>query len=145
MASLSFELDYGVEVGKERLTRVVLGEITAGDVLDIEQEAERVVMTGQGPQLVSSPSLAGALTTCRHIKRLGNIEGPLELSLFRKMHPEDLVKIEINLRTLQAALAASRDDKQLAPSFLAMIETGDLQLDQELVRRGRDTGDRAGD
>ena len=124
MAKIEFDLQHGLELGKEKLTHVELGELTAGDIIEAQMESERVVNGPAGPVLVSSPALSGVLMLCRQIKRLGNIAGPLELDLLKKLHEEDLLLLEVKATELGNAAA---------------------QAAQEMQERGRAAGDGAGD
>lgn len=109
--------------GKE----VVLREPTAGDILDAQEASERLMMVptpegGAEPMLISSPSRSSMEVLRRQIVSVGDISGPLDEKLLRKLDPEDL--------------------------NLLLHETGNLsaggvnQVQEELVKRGRDEGGR---
>lgn len=113
MASVEFDLKHGLKAeqnGKEVVHRhVVLGELTAGDIIEAQQESERLVMTPKGPALVSSPALVGALTLCRQVKKIGDVE-IMELSMLSKLHEDDLEILQIEAAKLsQAAEEAGKE------------------------------------
>ena len=95
MAKVEFDLEHGVEIGSQLEKHVVLKEATAGDIIDASVDSERVVFGQDGqPVLVPSPSLMGAQTLCRQVERLGSINGPLELSILKKLHEDDFVLMQ---------------------------------------------------
>lgn len=128
-AKTTVTLIHGLTIGGELYHQVVLREATAGDVLDAQEAAERLVYspTGDGgvePVLVASPSRVGVEVLRRQIASVGDISGPLELELLRRLDPEDL-----NL------LLAKSD--QLDGAAVDQVRDGASQ-------RGRDDGDRGG-
>lgn len=102
MAQSEFDLKHGLEVEGVVHKHVVLGELTAGDIIEAQQESERVVMTPDGPALVSSPALVGALTLCRQIKQIGDIK-MMELPMLRKLHEDDLYQLQLEAAKLSQA------------------------------------------
>ncbi|MDO9633351.1 MAG: phage tail assembly protein, partial [Humidesulfovibrio sp.] len=60
MATLTITLKDGFQLGADILTEATLREPTAGDVIDAQEESEKLVETLDGPRLVSSPTLSGA-------------------------------------------------------------------------------------
>jgi len=119
MATTTITLKDGLTVGTDILTDAVLRPSTAGDIIDAQEESEKLVMTKDGPRLVSSPTLSGAGMLRRQIVRIGNLQGPLGLSELRRLSPRDM-------EALQEA-AAQLDDAAMA---------------EVLSERGR--GDRSG-
>ncbi|KGE77647.1 phage tail assembly protein [Halomonas salina] len=117
----------GLTLGEETHYQVVLREATAGDVLDAQEAAERLVYSptsdgGVEPVLVASPSRVGVEVLRRQIVSVGDMSGPLDLKYLHRLTPEDL-----NL-----LLARS---EQLDGAAVGQVRDG---ADQ----RGRDTGDR---
>lgn len=123
---LTVMLAHGLTVGDALLKEVVLREATAGDVLEAQEAAERLVFAptanGAEPVLVPSPSRVGVEVLRRQIVSIGDVSGPLELKLLHKLHPEDL-----NL------LLAKSDE--LDGAAVGQMSDGASQ-------RGRDDGDR---
>lgn len=117
MATLTITLKDGITLGEDTLTEAVLRSPTAGDVMDAQEESEKLVETLDGPRLVSSPTLSGAGMLRRQIVRIGNLEGPLALSDLRKLTPRDMHALQTAANKLDDALAG-----------------------EALTDRGRDTG-----
>ena len=103
MGSITVTLTRGLLVGDEAQLEAELREPTAGDVIDAGQEAERVVMTAEGPELVSSPSLLGALVLCKQVVRIGTVQGPLKLADLKKLSALDLQRLQEKAQELEAA------------------------------------------
>jgi phage FluMu protein gp41 len=110
--TLKFELIHGLALGEKLHKHVELRAPTAGDVIDAQEEAEKLVYAMQdgnlAPQLVTSPSLAGTHVLRRQIVKLGEIQGPLDLDVLRKLHLEDFELIQVKVAELDQALAARR-------------------------------------
>lgn len=120
-------LMYGLKIGDETHYQVVLREATAGDVLDAQEAGERLVFapTGDGgvePVLVASPSRVGIEVLRRQIASVGDISGPLDLALMRRLDPEDLNFLLIKSGQLDGAAVSQAQDGA--------------------SKRGRDDGDR---
>lgn len=124
MAELSLKLKDGLTAtdtasGKEiKHTAVVLQELQAGDILDANRDAERVVFDQKGnPLLVVSPSEAMRQMLRRHIKRIGSLEGPLDEATFNKLTGDDLKLLDKHTKTFGQITslevgAAGRTDKK---------------------------------
>lgn len=112
MAQTTFTLRDGLPFGKgdeqERLKEVTLRELTGGDLIDARMESERVISTGEGPRLVSSPELLALHCLRRQIISIGKIKGPMSLANLRSLSLVDLRDIEEKADTLEAALLAER-------------------------------------
>ncbi|MDW7745874.1 phage tail assembly protein [Halomonas sp.] len=124
---LTLTLIHGLRLGDETYKDVVLREATAGDVLDAQEAAERLVFSpaqdgGSEPVLVASPSRVGVEVLRRQIVSVGDISGPLELKLLHKLHPEDLNLLLARTEQLDGAAVA--------------------QAQSEAESRGRSDGDR---
>lgn len=107
MAEVTVELEKGLVVGEKTHTTAVIRELTAGDIFDAQAEAERVVHTEEGPQLVASPSAVGIHTLRRQIAKIGDVEGPLSLGEMRKLHPVDLELLQEECEKLEQAVIAA--------------------------------------
>ena len=90
MATLTITLTDGFKLGADILTEAVLREPTAGDVIDAQEESEKLVQTVDGPRLVSSPTRCGTGMLRRQIVRIGNLEGPLSREDLSRLTPRDL-------------------------------------------------------
>lgn len=123
---LEFELKHGLTLGEggEQRTRkrIKLRAPTAGDVIEAQEESEKLVYAtdAQGnvvPALVTSPALTGIHVLRRQIVRLDDVHGPLDLVLLKKLHIEDFELIQAKAQELdaasgQAARTASREVTQ---------------------------------
>lgn len=88
-------------------TEAVLRAVKAGDILDASMEAERVVQTPDGYQLVSSPALAGFALLGRQIERIGDIQGPISLAMLRRFTDRDLALLQAAAQRLEDANATA--------------------------------------
>lgn len=115
MAKIEFRLKHGLPFGKgddaELQYDVTLRELTVGDVLAAQEEAEKVVATPTGYVLVMSPTRLGIQTMRRQISAVGKIQGPLSLSDMEKLNPEDMTLISRHLNGLEGALLKEIDDR----------------------------------
>jgi phage FluMu protein gp41 len=105
MATLTITLTDGIKLGADILTEAVLRSPTAGDVMDAQEESEKLVETIDGPRLVSSPTLSGAGMLRRQIVRIGNLDGPLSRADLAKLTPRDLLALQMAADKLDDALA----------------------------------------
>ena len=94
MACLVFEIKHGLTVGKgsdaETHYEVELRELTSADVIDAQIASERVVVIDKKAHAYTSDVLMGLELLRRQIKRIGEIPGPLDMKLLRKLHPDDM-------------------------------------------------------
>jgi len=106
----AFSLVDGITIGdgENAVThrRVEFRELTAGDVIDAQAAAEKVVSTPQGPQLVTSPTLMGVEVMRRQIATVGDLKGPLSMTLVKKLSNTDFNRLSIALDVKDQALAA---------------------------------------
>lgn len=126
-ARITIALIHGLAIGEEVYKEVTLREPTAGDILDAQEASERLMMVPTGddgvePMLVSSPSRSSMEVLRRQIVSVGDISGPLDMKLLRKLDPEDL---DLLLATTGNLNAGSIN-----------------QVQQEVVKRGRGEGGR---
>lgn len=112
MANVTFTLKDGLPYGKgdeqEHLKDVTLRELNAGDLIDARLESERVVQTGEGPRLVSSPELLALHCLRRQIISIGKVKGPMSLTNLRTLSLVNLREIESQADTLEVAVLAER-------------------------------------
>lgn len=113
MAEITVTLKDGLKIGKDVLKDVVLRDPTAGDIIDSQGESERMVLTPDGPQLVVSPSLAGANMLRRQIIRIGNVQGPIDLNEIKRLSAHDLSLLEGAVSEMDEALVVENAAKEL--------------------------------
>ena len=99
MACLVFEIKHGLTVGKgsdaETHYEVELRELTSADVIDAQIASERVVVIDKKAHAYTSDVLMGLELLRRQIKRIGEIPGPLDMKLLRKLHPDDMNLMQV--------------------------------------------------
>lgn len=131
MANVPVTLPHGLKIGDDTLKDAVLREPTAGDIIEAQEESEKLVYAVEAngdrivPTLVASPTMVGVHVLRRQIVKIGNLSGPIELDMLKRLHPEDF-----------AALQARADDLDAATS--AEIAS------REVAQRGRDDADGGG-
>jgi phage FluMu protein gp41 len=122
--SLKFDLIHGLVIGEKSLKPVELRAPTAGDVIDAQEESEKLVYAmidgNLAPTLVTSPALVGTNVLRRQIVCIGDVLGPIDLALLKKLHIEDLELIQGKAGELDQALAT--------------------RATREVTTRGRDDG-----
>lgn len=110
MSTVSVTLIHGVKVGDDWLKQVTLREATAGDVIEAQEESEKLVTVldkDGNPEhaFVPSPTMVGVHVLRRQIKKLGDISGPLTLDMVKKLNPEDLNLIQSKINKMESAAA----------------------------------------
>lgn len=100
-------LPFGTGDETEMQYDVTLRELTAGDLIDARAAAEKLVMSKEGPVLVSSPSRMGLEMLRRQIASVGCIKGPLSLALMRKLSVDDFQRLSLATEMHDMAVAAS--------------------------------------
>lgn len=131
MARIELTLTHGLQIGNDTLKAAVLREPTAGDIIDAQEEAEKLVYAVDAdghrivPTLVASPTMVGVHVLRRQIVQIGNISGPIELDMLKRLHPEDFALLQAKADELDTATAAEIASREVA-------------------RRGRDDGDGGG-
>lgn len=104
MNTVTFKLKDGVKKFGKLHVDVTLRSATAGDIIDATQEAERLVITPQGPALVASPILTGAQVTRRRVVKLGDMDGPIDMDLLKEFSADDLGLVQMKCDELDTAL-----------------------------------------
>ena len=110
MSEVKFPLIHGLKVGDDLLKQVILREATAGDVIEAQEESEKLVTVldkDGNPEhvFVPSPTMVGVHVLRRQIKALGNMSGPLSLDQVKKLNPEDLNLIQSKINDMEEAAA----------------------------------------
>jgi phage FluMu protein gp41 len=115
----TFELIDGLKPVKDLHRTCTIRTATAGDVIDAQTAAERVVHTADGPLLLVSDSKMGWEMTKRQVVCIGGIEGPLSDEDMRALSGRDLNLIGAKIEALDSAA---------------------WKAAQEQAKRGRDEG-----
>ena len=102
-ASVPVKLEPGLTIGPDTYTEAELREATAGDMIDATAEAEKLVPTPNGWQLVPSPLLVGLNILRRQIVRVGALPGPLPLDMLKKLSGVDLRLLQEAADNLESA------------------------------------------
>ena len=90
-----FELENGLEIDGVRHKQVVMRELLAGEVIKANSDAERITMDASGePVIVCSPTLVEVHLMCRRIKCIGEIDGPITVTMLGKLSEADLLLIK---------------------------------------------------
>ncbi len=109
MSKTQFKLDHGIQTDKTTHFDVELRELTAGDIIEAEEEAEKLVNAGTSTQpqyaLVRSDIKASMAILRRQIARIGDIQGPISEYELKKLHPEDLFIIQKHADAMDKAAA----------------------------------------
>lgn len=103
MATVKIMLVDGLNIGNVANLEAEIREAGVGDMLDANDESEKVISTPDGYQLIASPLLVGINTLRRQIVRIGDIKGPLTLGEIRKLTPVDLDILQSSADELEKA------------------------------------------
>lgn len=121
---MQFDLVRGIKLGEKTHQHVELRPATAGDVIDATEESEKlvyaVVKGDVVPTLVTSPGLVGSNVLRRQIVRLGEIQGPIDLDVLKRLEIDDFELLQAKADELDRAHAA--------------------RATREVAARGRDDG-----
>lgn len=94
MSRIDVTLSSGLKIGQTTEKEVTLREASAGDMIDATSDAEKVVMTPDGYQLVASPALVGIGVLARQIEKLGSFDGAVTVSMLRGLTQADLAALQ---------------------------------------------------
>lgn len=115
MAEHKLTLAKGITIGSVANTLATLRQLTAGDVIEAMEEAEKLLMVpgpnGFEPRLVHSPALMSVHSLRRQIASIGEVKGPLEMEMFNTLSDEDLALLQEGCEKLDAAIAASLEQR----------------------------------
>lgn len=104
-------LPFGTGDETEMQYDVTLRELTAGDMIDAQAAAEKLVMSKEGPVLVSSPSRMGLEMLRRQIASVGCIKGPLSMALIRKLSVDDFQRLSLVHRNVRHGCGGIADTR----------------------------------
>lgn len=116
MGVLDFKLQHGLKVaggddGPALYFDVALRELTAADIIDAQIEAEQVIVqNGRAMAYVSDVRMGLGLMR-RQIESIGEMNGPIDIKLLRRLHPDDLALLQAKTRELDLALAQEIADR----------------------------------
>ena len=120
----------GIKIGETVHKDVTLRDLTARDILEAHEAAERVVIGAQGsPVVVASPVRVGMETLRRRIGRLGNLQMPLSLAELLSLSERDLDILQDAVDEIEKAEAAGA-------FFSAEVSSPGLPMAQTLTRHG---------
>jgi len=103
MNKVSVLLVKGYKISDEVFKNAVIRSITAGDIIDSQVEAERLMQTEDGPELVTSPTLAGVHMLRRQILSIGSVKGPLSIEEIKRLDPVDFNLLQVKAEELESA------------------------------------------
>lgn len=131
MATVPVTLTHGLKIGEDTLKDAVLREPTAGDIIEAQEEAEKLVYTVEDngnrivPTLVASPTMVGVHVLRRQIVKIGNLSGPIELDMIKRLHPEDFGLLQAKADELDAATSAEIASREVAQRGRTDADGGD--------------------
>lgn len=103
----------GLKIGETVHKDVTLRDLTARDILEAHEAAERVVIGAEGsPVVVASPVRVGMETLRRRIGRLGNVQMPLSLAELLSLSERDLDILQDAIDELEKAEAAVKLERR---------------------------------
>lgn len=104
MVKIKFELPDGLKIGETIYKEGELKELTIGDVLEAETEAEELRYIGNDEvRLVRSPAKLGLGLLRRQVASLGTLEMPLTDESFQALSRKDLKALQNAADKLDAA------------------------------------------
>ena len=103
MTTVDVPLTSGLKIGDAVHKAAVIRDATAADLIDATEEAEKLMPTLEGFQLIASPTLVGLHTLRRQIVRIGDYPGPLTLAELKKLTAIDLSLLQEKAITLEDA------------------------------------------
>jgi len=105
MAKVEVTLQKGLMLGDKPQTIAVLHDLDAAQIIAAAEASEKLVETPDGPALVQSPARMGAELLSRQIECIGDIPGPISLSMLGKLSREDLARLQEKADTMDDAVA----------------------------------------
>jgi len=80
----------GLKIGPDVYMDVEIRNETVGDMVAALSDAEKLVTTPDGYELVSNPAMVGLLSLGRQIVRIGDLAGPIDIDNLKKLSTIDL-------------------------------------------------------
>lgn len=104
MANVTITLETGLTIGAVQHLEAELRELTAGDIFQATAESEKLVdVPGDGPQMLTSPTLVGINSLRRQIVRIGEHQGPLTLEELGKLSVIDVSLLQEAAQKMEVA------------------------------------------
>jgi len=118
MSEIKVSLMHGYKVGDDLLKDAVIRPYTTADLLEAEEESEKLEMIikpegGVEHQLVLSPALYGLNIFRRQIVQIGDIGGPFEISQLKSLHRDDYSLLQQKVDALDQASDAKEAAKEI--------------------------------
>lgn len=104
MAEMTFDLQHPVKIGDTTYQTVTIRELTPGDLIEAGLEAERPVLTEQGFQLLSSPTLMGVNCLMRQIVKLDDTDITVNRKILDQFDIDDYEQMMQVINALDSAL-----------------------------------------
>jgi len=126
MSVIKVPLKHGYKVGESVFKNAFIRPYTAADLMDAEEESERLVATQNKDgevehKLVLSPALYGRNIFRRQIISIDDVSGPFTIEeLTENLHLEDFVLLQQKTEELDNAMVA----KQLKAAVEEKTEAG---------------------
>lgn len=111
MTQHSFTLIDGMRIGDELHQKCTVKEPSAGDILDAQQDAERLMATPSGYTLVISDAVLGFHLARRQITAIGELQGPITEKEMRLLSARDLNQIQQELNHLDQAVLKELEER----------------------------------
>lgn len=104
-ATVIIPLTTPIKIGQKECSELILREANGGDVIEAQEESEKLVMTIDGPQLVASPTLVGLNVLRRQIVSIGEVQGPFDIVTLKRLSVPDLNKVQNSADEMDKAQA----------------------------------------
>lgn len=104
MAEMTINLQHPVKVGDMTYETVTIRELTPGDLIEAGLEAERPVLTEQGYELLSSPTLMGVNCLMRQIVKLDDTDITVNRKILDQFDIDDYEQMMQVINALDSAL-----------------------------------------
>ena len=96
-----------VKIGDTEYSELTLREPTTADVIEAQEESEKVIYTPNGPALVASPVMVGKNILRRQVVSIGAFKGPVDLAILKRLSLADFNRVQDEADALDAAVAAA--------------------------------------
>ena len=103
MSNVTFTLKHGLKLGDDLLKEVTLREVRTGDLIEAQEESEKLVYGPNGGEFVPSPALMNMHVLRRQIVSIDNFTATLTPAMFKQLHPDDFAMIQQQADLLEQA------------------------------------------
>ncbi|EJL6858573.1 phage tail assembly protein [Vibrio cholerae] len=111
MAIMTFELTHGYKVGEETHFEVGLRELNAGDYIDAQLAAEKVVVVDGKAIAYTSNVLYGQELLCHQVEYIGKVKGPIVSKELRKLHQDDFKLLQEKAHEMDLMIAEELENR----------------------------------